>query len=595
MFIVIHSTFRIFPLSVLFLLIFLSHLKPNIVSSETCDILPEFKLIAADLSNKLGQCVSPATEEGAIIRQKFVNGDLMLRSVDGALGFHDGSSFFLIEGQSLSEISIEQWLSSENDTDSSRDNVLRNLTATTEALQIPDTNISLGSNSNAHSEVSHSVLKIRNGDVHGTAISTQYGLITSAHIIGNSDNVEVISVDGDIALARVLRRDEVFDIAQLEVPWTINQLHISPTARLRINDDAFIIGNSTRDSSIAVYQVKIVGLGKEKSGLESVEIIGDLPDSASGGPLISASGDFWGMFSYARRKPDEHQKVIHSNTLSEFSNSSGSRIFTDLAGAMRSNSTTSMPTTPVFTPSLPSPTPRAPSIAQPTSVTRNSFIASPTPAATGAFRSPGDTTSPARLTSDLPGKIIRRDFFDSDRTTLFLGKLFGYTFSVLDREYRIFGDTSKEQYSLLVGLSYIDVPDVPNVIIKFTARLVGEVEDRTISTACRTTDNGDQYRLTVVPETRAYAVDKMINGKWLGRPVPWNVTDAIESHPRNKNRIEFSCTGSEFSVSINGKRVASFTDIEIVGGRSWVGGGLAKERVGTIDARFSEITVERSN
>ena len=540
-------------------------------AAQSCEFAPAFAPLAAVLPVPFGDCVSPEAPEGGLVRQAFTLGDFVQRTTDGATAFASGGTVWTIQGTEVREGPLDEWLAMASPVPLSS-------AAAESQLGLPGIEPAV----DPLLVAARSVHRIRVGGELGTAVSTTVGILTSAHLVANVDNVELVTSEGELVIANVARLDEILDVALLEAPISLPLIELPQGARVLLDQQAVVIGHHADlpdGGGSGRTLVTIRGRTRQRSGIQTIDIDGQLGASESGGAMLDLEGRFLGLFAYGRREPGELHAAVSVESLADFAQSTASRTLVPRS-----------PAATIRTPEVPT---RTPTPRQPATPTRApSPMAPPTRQPATPTRQPAPIVRAPTATASDPN-VIRREFFDSTATTLRLGVTGDYEFSVYDREYKIFRKAARGKYTLGINTVPLTSTNESDIAIQLTARLVGAVEGRTIIVACRHTDSGSQYRVTISPEFRSFIIEKWIQNQLHAQPVPWRNDSAIESNPRDKNNIEFSCIGSEFKLTINGKQVASFTDIELREGSAWFTASPWKEVVGDTDARFSNILVTR--
>ena len=518
-------------------------------SAQSCEPAPAFAPLASVMPVPIGDCLSPDTSDGTLIRQAFSLGEFVMRTTDGAVAFASEGIAWSVTADEVRGTPLGDWLAT---------------LAAPETNQ-PPTGQSASLARDPVAQAGKAVHRVRVGEDWGTAVSTSIGLLTSAHLVQNVDFVELISSEGELMIAKVGRRDEIVDVALLEAATSATTLEVPEATRIMLDQQVFILGTSlSNPSSNATLRspVSIRGKSRAPSGLQTIELDGQLSSTQSGGPVIDTDGQFLGLFAYSRRETGQAHLAISVESLNEFAVATASRTIVPGAQSVQS-------------PSGPLPTPTA----------------APTPPASVPVAVQATATPIASAVVD--SRIIRREFFESTATTLPLNTAEGYEYSINDREYRIFRRNSSDKYSLFLRETHLSPVNEKDIAIKLTVHLVGEVDGRYITIACRSNDLGNAYRVGFYPGARRFMIDKMINREFITAIIPWKESDSISSNPRDRNTIEFRCIGSEFSLRINNVQVAIFSDTELTSGRAWFAATPQKEAVGDTDARFSNILVTR--
>jgi hypothetical protein len=129
-----------------------------------------------------------------------------------------------------------------------------------------------------------------------------------------------------------------------------------------------------------------------------------------------------------------------------------------------------------------------------------------------------------------------------------------------------------------------------DAVLAVDARLVGPADGRTVSLACRgSEDFASDYRLTVQPATGQFELVRWDAGR--DRPLQnWQPSDAIR-RGNDVNRLELSCAGSTIAARINGVPVIAVQDATYLGGRLWISCDDLEGLDVTVEARFDNLIV----
>ena len=145
----------------------------------------------------------------------------------------------------------------------------------------------------------------------------------------------------------------------------------------------------------------------------------------------------------------------------------------------------------------------------------------------------------------------------------------------------------------------VAVQTLQDVEVQVDARLVGEVDGRYITVACRVTTSGDPnegftgYSLVVQPVASVFYLDRWQDDE----PTALDSGERADAiHPGNEvNSIELSCVGNRITARVNGVEGASVRDAALTEGLVTIGAGVFEDWLpATVEARFDNLVVDRS-
>lgn len=123
----------------------------------------------------------------------------------------------------------------------------------------------------------------------------EHCVITNAHVIQNTSDVNITAYDGKIYHADVYCKDDDLDIAVLSVPSSdFIPLAIGNTADIKIGEDVIAIG-APNGMSYTLTKGTLSSNKRIISGESYLQIDAALNEGNSGGPLLNANGDVIGM------------------------------------------------------------------------------------------------------------------------------------------------------------------------------------------------------------------------------------------------------------------------------------------------------------
>lgn len=142
-----------------------------------------------------------------------------------------------------------------------------------------------------------SVVYVRQGGVSGTGffISGDGLLLTAAHVVDGTEEVEVKTREGLVVAVKVVRFDPSGDVALLKFPGkTENCLDIADDVP-DTGSELFAIGYPLSDDLSTSVSKGVTSGIREKDGLSYIQTDASLNPGNSGGPLLNESGEVVGI------------------------------------------------------------------------------------------------------------------------------------------------------------------------------------------------------------------------------------------------------------------------------------------------------------
>jgi hypothetical protein len=194
---------------------------------------------------------------------------------------------------------------------------------------------------------------------------------------------------------------------------------------------------------------------------------------------------------------------------------------------------------------------------------------------------PKPTTAPGVLVAD---DFERAEIGQLPRTS---SRPNDYVFSYDRGEYVI----NKINAALQIAPMVILNGPYDNTVIAIDVRLMGDVSSRYGFVVCRNQPaaQSKQYRASIAPDGRRLILSRWDDGQ---ERMLATVRDEPAINPGNaKNRLELRCAGTRIAAAVNGKVVASATDMTLSRGAHGVGAGAFAGTEGTIEARYDNLEI----
>ena len=140
-------------------------------------------------------------------------------------------------------------------------------------------------------------LRVGRGTGSGFAISADGLIMTNAHVVGKARNVAVILSNGLELVGKVLRSDEVRDVALVKVPLRIpNSLPIRDRA-VTVTEKVYAVGTPMDESLRSTVSTGIVSAVRTyaRTGLSIIQSDVAISPGNSGGPLLDVNGNVVGV------------------------------------------------------------------------------------------------------------------------------------------------------------------------------------------------------------------------------------------------------------------------------------------------------------
>ena len=142
-------------------------------------------------------------------------------------------------------------------------------------------------------------LIVQRDDVSGSAvlISPDGFALTTAHVVGRAGRVEVVRHDGGRQAARVVRVDEVHDVALVKLDGTV------PCARPWLErpvlgSDVYVLGSPGGEVLSFSVSKGIVSGFREANGRHFLQMDASVNPGSSGGPVVDMHGRVVGLASW---------------------------------------------------------------------------------------------------------------------------------------------------------------------------------------------------------------------------------------------------------------------------------------------------------
>lgn len=147
-------------------------------------------------------------------------------------------------------------------------------------------------------ESMESAVTIRTKDGHGSGmiVSRDGYILTNFHVISGSDESEVILNNGEKLKAKLVRKNEINDIALLKVEKTFERAFQIPSSKnFNLGQEIYAIGTPTSiELGQTITKGIISGVRKFEYG-EMIQTDVSINFGNSGGPLINKQGEFLGV------------------------------------------------------------------------------------------------------------------------------------------------------------------------------------------------------------------------------------------------------------------------------------------------------------
>jgi S1-C subfamily serine protease len=168
-----------------------------------------------------------------------------------------------------------------------------------------------------------SIVRIVTDATLGSGVSTADGILTSAHVVQDTAQIDVYSSDHRHATATIARIDPTADVALLKTDLTLPGLDLEGVGSQQIGDPIVAVGypGATPDPSAAsVAQGQLASTGTGIQGRSLLEITNSLEPGYSGGPILNGRGHVIGLSTYVT-SPEGGLKLnfaVGSDTLYAF-------------------------------------------------------------------------------------------------------------------------------------------------------------------------------------------------------------------------------------------------------------------------------------
>jgi putative serine protease PepD len=148
--------------------------------------------------------------------------------------------------------------------------------------------------------------KVGGGSGSGFVISSNGYLLTNNHVIADADAINVVLNDGREFAAKVLGRDESYDLAVLKIKMTgLKALQFGDSEKVQVGDSVIAFGSplglsGTVTQGIISAKDRPVTAGDENSStsfISALQTDAAINPGNSGGPLVDATGAVIGVNS----------------------------------------------------------------------------------------------------------------------------------------------------------------------------------------------------------------------------------------------------------------------------------------------------------
>ena len=133
----------------------------------------------------------------------------------------------------------------------------------------------------------------------GFLVSDQGHIVTNAHVVGQHASVTVRSVSGQLSNARVLRKDELLDLAVLvaEPSPDARPLALGNASEIRPGDEVIALGFPLSSDLGGDYTVTtgVVSSSRLQGSVERIQTDAAINPGSSGGPLVNRQGEVIGV------------------------------------------------------------------------------------------------------------------------------------------------------------------------------------------------------------------------------------------------------------------------------------------------------------
>jgi trypsin-like peptidase len=152
-----------------------------------------------------------------------------------------------------------------------------------------------------------SVVQIQTEAGQGSGVALAGGILTDAHVVQDTIQIQVVTVDGRKSAAKISRIDTGADLAllQLQTDLGLPTLDLEDLASQHIGDQLFVLGYTTRDSDNVTIQtftqgqITAVGLDDARNnGRALVQTTAKIVQGNSGGAVVNIRGKLVGVPSF---------------------------------------------------------------------------------------------------------------------------------------------------------------------------------------------------------------------------------------------------------------------------------------------------------
>jgi S1-C subfamily serine protease len=153
-------------------------------------------------------------------------------------------------------------------------------------------------------------------------IATPGGLVvTNAHVVAGTSDVQVILRDGSRVWARVVDGDPVRDVALVRLPRgvTYPSLDVESTSAVRVGESVWAVGFPYSESlAFTVTRGIVSGVRALPDGSRFIQHDAAINPGNSGGPLVGVSGRVLGINTWKLAGTDRLGFAVTGDTILDF-------------------------------------------------------------------------------------------------------------------------------------------------------------------------------------------------------------------------------------------------------------------------------------
>jgi S1-C subfamily serine protease len=170
--------------------------------------------------------------------------------------------------------------------------------------------------------IARSVVLIQNGDVSGSGVRIERGILTNAHIVGDARQVRIVAQDGRDAVGSVARRDPTVDLALVLADVPLPAIEIEPSNLQRQGDTVLVLGYPRPDAidgQATLTRGLISAFRDDPNNNRSlVQTDAAINPGNSGGPMVNLRGNLIGLVAERLRDSQGLGFAIASESILAF-------------------------------------------------------------------------------------------------------------------------------------------------------------------------------------------------------------------------------------------------------------------------------------